>query len=108
MLLFCGWLMVCCFSLSASENRPSIPKDLSSYISFSPDFHKHKKKAFVKIKLLLQKARTILAEYTLPKIAEKKPQIYIPDDDLKLKGSFFKYFDYKAAFNYLFPKHAFW
>lgn len=107
MLLFCGWLLVCCFSLSASEPLSSTPKALSSYISFSTDSQKSKKTVFVKIKLLWQKARLILAEYTLPKIADKKPHISIPDD-LKLRGSFFKYFDYKAAFNYLFPKHAFW
>gem|GEM_PF-3089586 len=107
MLLFCGWLLVCCFSLSASEPLSSTPKDLSTYISFSTDSQKSKKTAFVKIKLIWQKARLILAEYTLPKIFEKKPQISIPED-MKPKGSFFKYFDYKAAFNYLFPKHAFW
>jgi len=106
-LLFCGWLITCCFSLSANEPQSSTPKDLSSYISFSPDFQKNKKTVFVKIKLLLQKARTILAEYTFPKISEKKPQLLVPND-IKPRGSFFKYFDYKAVFTYLYPKHAFW
>lgn len=59
------------------------------------------------MRVLWQKARTILAEYTFPKIFEKKPQISMPED-LKPRGSFFKYFYYKVAFNYLFPKHAFW
>lgn len=99
--------MVCCFSLSAGETISPTPKDLSSYISFSPDFHKNKKTVFVKIKLLLQKARTAIAEYALPKIAEKETALPLPND-FKPRGSFFKYLDYKSVFKYLYPKHAFW
>lgn len=108
-LLFCGWLVLCYFSLATNEtNLVATKKTEHSFSNFSSIGKEKKPLTLIETIFHFRKARTNSSVSTIPdffKISYILSPIYLNNTNTWNK---FQFFSYRSFFSYIYPIHAFW